>query len=121
MRVWLWRGHLIPYVVAPCRGQSAASPPDVVLVHGFGAFGEHFRGAFASLADSCTVFAPTFPGFGRAEKGALPYSQVLWTEYLRDFIEARLGLALAPSRAQGCPVSARKHRRLPCPLTVWRR
>lgn len=89
--MWLWRGHLIPYVTVPCRNAaaSAAEAPNVLLVHGFGAFGEHFRGNFEAVSEQCNVFAPTFPGFGRSEKGALPYSQVLWTEFLRDFIEVR--------------------------------
>jgi hypothetical protein len=32
------------------------------------------------------VFAPTFPGYGRAEKPALAYSQELWRDFLRDFV-----------------------------------
>ena len=31
------------------------------------------------------VFAPTIPGFGRSEKAAMPYSQDLWRDFLRDF------------------------------------
>lgn len=98
--MWLWRGHLIPYVVQPSRaapaaGASSAPAPNVLLVHGFGAFGEHFRGILGPASEAgCNVFAPTFPGFGRSEKGALPYSQALWTEYLRDFIEASQSLEI---------------------------
>ncbi len=32
------------------------------------------------------VYAPTLPGYGRAEKPSLPYSQKLWVEFLRDFV-----------------------------------
>jgi pimeloyl-ACP methyl ester carboxylesterase len=32
------------------------------------------------------VYAPTFPGYGRSEKPALPYGQTLWREFLRDFV-----------------------------------
>ena len=32
------------------------------------------------------VYAPTFPGYGRAEKPALAYSQELWRDFLRDFV-----------------------------------
>lgn len=32
------------------------------------------------------VFAPTMPGYGRSEKPALRYSQVLWSTFLRDFV-----------------------------------
>lgn len=32
------------------------------------------------------MYAPTLPGYGRAEKPSLPYSQQLWVEFLRDFV-----------------------------------
>lgn len=32
------------------------------------------------------VYAPTLPGYGRAEKPSIPYSQKLWVEFLRDFV-----------------------------------
>lgn len=38
---------------------------------------EHWRGNVAALAAAgYEVFAPTLPGYGRAEKPALPYGQV---------------------------------------------
>ncbi len=81
-RWWRWRGALVPYV-------HVAGPPGcdkrVLLVHGFGAFGEHWRDNLA-LADTASVWAPTMPGFGRTEKAALPYSQELWTAFLADFV-----------------------------------
>jgi pimeloyl-ACP methyl ester carboxylesterase len=84
-RWWRWRGILIPYVHAP-------GPPgcerNALLVHGFGAFGEHWRRNIPALAaDTCSVWAPTLPGFGRTEKGALPFSQELWTSFLADFVQ----------------------------------
>ena len=63
--------------------------PALLLVHGFGAFGEQFRGQAASLAAAgFRVFAPTYPGYGRSEKPALPYGQDLWAAYLRDFVRS---------------------------------
>ena len=32
------------------------------------------------------MYAPTFPGYGRAEKPAVAYSQELWRDFLRDFV-----------------------------------
>ncbi len=32
------------------------------------------------------VYAPTLPGYGRAEKPSLPYSQELWVAFLREFV-----------------------------------
>lgn len=32
------------------------------------------------------VYAPTFPGYGRAEKPAVSYSAELWRDFLRDFV-----------------------------------
>ena len=32
------------------------------------------------------VYAPTIPGFGRSEKPAIAYSQMLWLDFLRDFV-----------------------------------
>lgn len=80
-RWWRWRGALLPYVHLP----GPVGAPALMLVHGFGAYGEHWRRNLA-LADSADVFAPTMPGFGRSEKAALPYSQALWTDCLADFI-----------------------------------
>jgi hypothetical protein len=41
-RMWRWRGHLISYIEL----ESAAGPdaPAILLTHGFGAMGEHYRG-----------------------------------------------------------------------------
>ena len=82
-RWWRWRGMLVPYVHAPA---SEPTPRSLLLVHGFGAFGEHWRRQWGPLSSSGSVWCPTLPGFGRSEKGALPYSQEVWTQYLADFV-----------------------------------
>jgi pimeloyl-ACP methyl ester carboxylesterase len=81
-----WRGVLTDYLVAlSSSGQS--DKPAIVLVHGFGAFGEHWRRNVRELADSgFDVYAPTFPGYGRSEKMSLEYGQDLWRDFLADFI-----------------------------------
>lgn len=86
LRHWRWRGILTDYLVAhPKRPLPGA--PAVLLVHGFGAFGEHWRDNVAALAaKGLTVYAPTFPGYGRAEKPSVPYGQNLWCDFLSDFV-----------------------------------
>lgn len=83
---WRWRGCLTDYcVMEPTNPLPNA--PAFLLVHGFGAFGSQWRGIMAGLAAAgFRVFAPTFPGFGRAEKPSVPYSQDIWGGFLRDFI-----------------------------------
>ena len=65
----------------------AAGPlprPAILLVHGFGAFGDQWRDNLGPLAEAGhRVYAPTLPGFGRSEKAALAYSQDSWRDFLR--------------------------------------
>ncbi|PNW74124.1 hypothetical protein CHLRE_13g586350v5 [Chlamydomonas reinhardtii] len=82
---WRWRGGLTDYCVAE-PADPLPGAPAVLLVHGFGAFGDQWRGNMAALAAAgFRVLAPTFPGFGRSQKAAVPYSQDLWRDFLRDF------------------------------------
>ena len=64
-----WRGLLTDYLVArPPKNMELQGAPAVLLVHGFGAFSEHWRDNVAALAQQgFTVYAPTLPGYGRAE------------------------------------------------------
>ena len=78
---WRWRGALLTdYLYAPPPAAAAAtadSRPAIVLVHGFGAFSEHWRDNVAALAAAgYHVYAPTLPGYGYSEKPVLPYGQV---------------------------------------------
>ena len=95
---WRWKGALMPYIHVPSKsrrsdsgGDSAAPKRALVLVHGFGAFGEHWRRNWAAGGGEEDVWAPTLPGFGRSEKAALPYTQTLWTEYLAAFLTDVVG------------------------------
>lgn len=82
---WRWRGALTDYCFAePAAGSSKAGAPAILLCHGFGAFGDQWRGNLGPLAAAgYRVFAPTLPGFGRSEKAAIGYSQEAWRDYLR--------------------------------------
>ncbi|CAK8575378.1 unnamed protein product [Lathyrus sativus] len=80
-RIWRWNGFLIQYTVAGEDG------PAVLLVHGFGAFGEHYRDNIHGLAKSGNrVWAITLLGFGKSEKPNIVYTELLWADLLRDFI-----------------------------------
>ncbi|KAL4425249.1 hypothetical protein ABPG75_009265 [Micractinium tetrahymenae] len=86
---WRWRGLLTDYLAAEApAGASDPSRPAILLCHGFGAFGEHYRANVAALAaQGFDVYAPTLPGYGRAEKPVLPYGQGLWRDFLADFVQ----------------------------------
>ncbi|KAL2920496.1 Cryptochrome DASH chloroplastic/mitochondrial [Bienertia sinuspersici] len=80
-RLWRWNGNLIQYTVAGHEG------PAVLLVHGFGAFFEHYRDNLSDIADGGNrVWALTLLGFGQSEKPNIVYSELMWAELLRDFI-----------------------------------
>ena len=70
-----------------CVVEPAEPTPDapaILLLHGFGAFGDQWRGNLKPLArKGYRVFAPTLPGFGRSEKAALQYSADVWRDFLR--------------------------------------
>ncbi|CAN6218506.1 unnamed protein product [Urochloa humidicola] len=80
-RIWRWRGYLVQYTSVGNEG------PAVLLVHGFGAFLEHFRDNIGNIADmGHQVWAITLVGFGKSEKPNVNYSELFWSELLRDFI-----------------------------------
>ncbi|KAI3778109.1 hypothetical protein L2E82_07139 [Cichorium intybus] len=81
IRYWKWNGYLIQYVVVGSEG------PAILLVHGFGAFLEHYRDNINNIAENGNrVWAITLLGFGRSEKPNLIYTELLWAEFIRDFI-----------------------------------
>ncbi|XP_057798384.1 uncharacterized protein LOC131014423 isoform X2 [Salvia miltiorrhiza] len=81
IRIWRWNNYLIQYTVAGCEG------PAILLVHGFGAFLEHYRDNVYPIAeDKNRVWAITLLGFGKSEKPNIIYTELVWAELLRDFI-----------------------------------
>ncbi|KAG8476237.1 hypothetical protein CXB51_033081 [Gossypium anomalum] len=81
IRIWRWRGHLIQYTVVGLEG------PAILLVHGFGAFLEHYRDNINAIAEHGNhVWGITLLGFGQSEKPNVVYTELLWAEMLRDFI-----------------------------------
>ncbi|CAN6167774.1 unnamed protein product [Urochloa humidicola] len=80
-RIWRWKGYIVQYTSVGNEG------PAVLLVHGFGAFLDHFRDNIGNIADmGHQVWAITLVGFGKSEKPNVNYSELFWSELLRDFI-----------------------------------
>ncbi|KAJ4899517.1 DNA photolyase [Raphanus sativus] len=81
VKMWRWKGYLIQYTVVGDEG------PAVLLVHGFGAFLEHYRDNVDSIVNSKNrVWTITVLGFGKSEKPNIIYTELLWSELLRDFM-----------------------------------
>lgn len=69
------------YAVMGCEG------PAILLVHGFGAFLEHYRDNINDLVKGNNrVWAITLVGFGRSEKPNIVYTELMWAELVRSFI-----------------------------------
>ncbi|XP_037435535.1 uncharacterized protein LOC119302601 isoform X3 [Triticum dicoccoides] len=85
LKFWRWKGYLIQfYWQYTSVGHEG---PAVLLVHGFGASLQHFRDNISNIADEGhRVWAITLLGFGKSEKPNVDYSELLWSELLRDFI-----------------------------------
>ena len=87
LRHWRWRGVLVEYVEAHPETPKPGAPA-LLLIHGFGAFGEQWRGVTqAAVAAGYSVYAPTLPGYGRSEKPPLAYGQDAWSSFVADFAE----------------------------------
>jgi pimeloyl-ACP methyl ester carboxylesterase len=90
---WRWRGILSDYLYSNATDNNIDNnnnidAPAVLLVHGFGAFSEHYRSNVQHLASKgYAVYAPTLPGYGRSEKPTIAYGQDLWRDYLADFVK----------------------------------
>ncbi|KAI3962418.1 hypothetical protein MKW98_010969 [Papaver atlanticum] len=86
VRIWRWNGYVVQYTVVGREG------PAVLLVHGFGAFLEHFRDNIKSIADAGNrVWAITLLGFGKSEKPNIVYTELIWAQLLRDFVVEVVG------------------------------
>ncbi|KAL5744368.1 hypothetical protein ACOSQ2_027484 [Xanthoceras sorbifolium] len=85
-QIWRWNDYLIQYTVAGHEG------PAILLVHGFGAFFEHYRDNISAIANGGNrVWAITILGFGKSEKPNIVYTELMWAQLLRDFIVEVVG------------------------------
>jgi pimeloyl-ACP methyl ester carboxylesterase len=93
-RDWSWQGFSIRYQVGGSQG------PPVVLVHGFGASGHHWRKNLAALAEISRVYVIDLIGFGGSAKPApgplkpgeqVEYSFETWGQQIADFCREVVG------------------------------
>jgi pimeloyl-ACP methyl ester carboxylesterase len=82
-RDWVWRGWQTRYTfMRPSQGQSNIP---IILVHGFGASGLHWRHNMSELSQRHMVYALDLVGFGGSEKPPASYSISLWVEQIFEF------------------------------------
>ncbi|MEL6384813.1 MAG: alpha/beta fold hydrolase, partial [Cyanobacteria bacterium J06626_18] len=91
MGYWYWRGWKIRYWMAPAAQPSSPAAPPLLLLHGFGASLEQWRGNVSALAQDRTVYALDLLGFGESQKAATVLSADLWSAQVYDFWEAWIG------------------------------
>ena len=76
-----WRSH---YGFCRSRNPDITKSP-ILLIHGFGAAIDHWRGNIPALAENHTVYAIDLIGFGGSEKPSTHYSIYLWVEQVFKF------------------------------------
>ncbi|MEB3225882.1 MAG: alpha/beta fold hydrolase [Synechococcus sp.] len=89
-RSWLWRGWQIRYSFWRTSPENQRRSP-IVLLHGFGAALEHWRGLMPLLAQDRDVYAVDLLGFGGSRKGEADFGVSLWTAQLTDFLQLVVG------------------------------
>ena len=85
-----WRSHY-----GFCRAENADSDqPPMLLIHGFGAAIDHWRGNVPALSANHTVYAIDLLGFGNSEKPPTRYSVYLWVEQIWQFWQKFIGVPM---------------------------
>ncbi len=85
-RDWLWRGWQTRYHFTRSEGGLP-----ILLLHGFGASGRHWRHNLRDLGARHPVYTLDLLGFGASEKAATYYGLDLWVEQVYDFWQAIVG------------------------------
>lgn len=101
---------LFQYTVAGNEG------PAVLLVHGFGAFLDHYRDNVDNIVNcKSRVWTITILGFGKSEKPNIIYTELLWAELLRDFMIEVVG---EPAHCVGNSIGGMHPKLLGCSICV---
>jgi pimeloyl-ACP methyl ester carboxylesterase len=89
IKSWIWRSFPI------CYYSQGNSGPCVILVHGFGASGLHWRRNIPVLAETCRVYAIDLIGFGASAKpqpgSEIFYTFDTWGQQVADFCRQVVG------------------------------
>ncbi|OCQ99454.1 alpha/beta hydrolase [Nostoc sp. MBR 210] len=103
-KTWTWQGFSICYQTQGTTG------PAVILVHGFGASGWHWRKNIPVLAQTCRVYAIDLLGFGASAKPQpgekIAYTLEMWGQQVADFCREVVGEpAFLVGNSIGCIVA----------------
>ncbi|MBD2490816.1 alpha/beta fold hydrolase [Aulosira sp. FACHB-615] len=103
-KTWTWQGFPICYQTQGTTG------PAVILVHGFGASGWHWRKNIPVLAQTCRVYAIDLLGFGASAKPqpgeTIAYTLEMWGQQVADFCREVVGEpAFLVGNSIGCIVA----------------
>ena len=89
-----WRGNRVAFVTSPATTapSSSATNPALVLVHGFGSSGAHFRELLKPGAmPAADVYAIDLLGFGESDKPTtVPINMRLYRDQILHFIETHV-------------------------------
>ncbi len=66
----------------------------IILLHGWGAKAETYRGIINMLTPHFRVVAPDMPGFGKSDEPTFPYNAEDYAEFVREFTK-KLGIEKA--------------------------
>lgn len=92
-RDWYFQGWRSRYGF--CRSQNfESSKPPILLIHGFGAAIDHWRGNIPALVENHMVYAIDLLGFGNSEKPPTNYSIHLWVEQVFQFWRKFIGVPI---------------------------
>lgn len=84
-RDFVWRGWQTRYsYLKSQQPNSNTHRPPLILIHGFGASIEHWRGNMPALSQQHSVYAVDLLGFGASVKARTRYSVDLWVEQIHD-------------------------------------
>ncbi len=103
-KTWIWQEFPI------CYQMQGSTGPAVVLVHGFGASGWHWRKNIPALAENCRVYAIDLIGFGGSAKPEpgekITYTMETWGQQIADFCQQVVGEpAFLVGNSIGCIVA----------------
>lgn len=84
---WRWRGHSIGYIDTHKNHiAEVTSKPPLLLVHGFGASGYHWRYNIPALSEKYHVYTMDLLGFGFSDKPIIEYEAEVWRDQVLEFI-----------------------------------